>query len=127
MLVYSFFVEAVRQMGGRVKMIKLNELDISHLKGSGPGGQNRNKRMSGVRIKHIPSGIVVVATERRSQKQNLEAALTRLEIKLKKLYERPIPRKKTAPSKASCRERLFNKRTQSTRKKLRSKKSHEWD
>ncbi|NBX76248.1 MAG: peptide chain release factor-like protein [Proteobacteria bacterium] len=107
--------------------VKLEDVVISHFKGSGPGGQNRNKRMSGVRVKHIPTGLTAAATERRSQKQNLEAALLRLEQKLHKLFHRPIPRKKTAPSAGSVRDRLSNKRAQSSKKKLRSNKNNEWD
>jgi protein subunit release factor A len=107
--------------------VKLEDVVISHLKGSGPGGQNRNKRMSGVRVQHLPTGLTVTATERRSQKQNLEAALIRLEEKLQKLFHRPAPRKKTAPSVGSVRERLWVKRAQSSKKKLRSNKNNEWD
>ena len=33
---------------------------------SGPGGQHRNRTESGVRLTHRPTGIVVLATERRS-------------------------------------------------------------
>ncbi|MFM8268937.1 MAG: peptide chain release factor-like protein [Pseudomonadota bacterium] len=107
--------------------LKLNEISVSHLKGSGPGGQNRNKRMTGVRVTHLPTGITVLATERRSQKQNLEAALSRLEEKLERLFHRPTPRKKTAPPARSTRERLTEKRAQSFKKKLRSSKKDEWD
>src|SRR3990170_3122051 len=42
---------------------------------SGPGGQHRNKTESGVRLAHDATGIVVTATERRSQSQNRAAAL----------------------------------------------------
>jgi len=107
--------------------LNLSEVLISHLKGSGPGGQNRNKRMTGVRVKHLPTGLVVLATERRSQKQNLEAALSRLEGKLERLHTRPIPRKNTAPPKRSVKERLLDKKAHGIKKKLRSKKSNEWD
>lgn len=107
--------------------VRLEDVLISHIKGSGPGGQNRNKRMSGVRVSHLPTGIVVVATERRSQKQNLEAALERLEERVRQFYHRPIPRKNTAPTAGSKRERLSKKRAQSTKKKLRSRKNDEWD
>jgi len=103
------------------------DLEITHLKGSGPGGQNRNKRMSGVRVCHLPTGITIVATERRSQKQNLDAALERLEAKIQKLYTRPKPRKSTAPSQASTRKRLEEKKRKSIRKKLRVDKTGQWD
>ncbi|NBT57826.1 hypothetical protein EBT16_03480, partial [bacterium] len=62
-----------------------------------------------------------------SQKQNLEAALSRLEGKLERLHTRPIPRKNTAPPKRSVKERLLDKKAHGIKKKLRSKKSNEWD
>lgn len=95
------------------------ELEISHLKGSGPGGQNRNKRMSGVRIVHLPTGIVVTATERRSQAQNLEAAKERLILRLEALYHRPIPRIATKRTRSSKAKRVDNKRQRGNLKKDR--------
>lgn len=95
------------------------DLEITHLKGSGPGGQNRNKRMSGVRIVHLPTGIVAIATERRSQAQNLEAARERLIEKLEALYHRPIPRVATKRSKSSKLKRINNKRQRGDVKKNR--------
>ncbi len=51
-------------------------------RGSGPGGQKRNKTSSAVRVTHVPSGICVVASESRSQAQNKAAALQRLRRRL---------------------------------------------
>jgi ribosome-associated protein len=45
---------------------------------SGPGGQNRNRVETGVRLTHRPSGLWVIATERRSQYANRERAFERL-------------------------------------------------
>lgn len=108
-------------------MSKGRDIKITHVKGGGPGGQNRNKRMSGVRVEHEPSGVMVRATERRSQKQNLSAALERLEEKLTRLSHQPKRRKKTRPTHSSQRERLDNKRKTSTKKKLRTKRNDQWD
>jgi len=102
-------------------------IEITYLKGSGPGGQNRNKRMSGVRAQHIPTGITVLATERRSQKQNLEMALLRLEEKLKSYFYVPQIRKKSQPSKGSVEKRLEKKKKKGIAKKLRSNKTSQWE
>lgn len=98
-----------------------DNLEISHTKGSGPGGQNRNKRMTAVRVKHKPTGLVVVATERRSQAQNLEAALDRLDEKVARLYHRPAPRHDTKPTKSSQRKRVDKKQAHSKTKRMRQK------
>ena len=44
----------------------------------GPGGQNQNKRKTGVRITHSASGAVGESREHRSQDQNKKAAFNRL-------------------------------------------------
>jgi hypothetical protein len=47
-------------------------------RGSGPGGQHRNKTSSAVRLTHEPSGLSAVASESRSQHENRRRALQRL-------------------------------------------------
>jgi hypothetical protein len=54
------------------------DLKIEPFKGSGPGGMNRNKNSTAIRVRHIPSGVVVEAQEYKSQKQNKKAAIQRL-------------------------------------------------
>lgn len=62
-----------------------NEKEVSFetLRASGPGGQHVNKTESAVRARHLPSGISVVSSERRSQHQNKSEALERLQQKVK--------------------------------------------
>ena len=60
----------------------LDECQRQVFRGSGPGGQKRNKTSSGVRLIHTPSGCTSIATERRSQKQNLTQALARLRLEI---------------------------------------------
>ncbi len=54
------------------------DLSIVPYRGSGPGGQHRNKSSTAVRVTHRPSGIVVSAEDSRSQWQNLQSAKTKL-------------------------------------------------
>jgi peptide chain release factor 1 len=62
--------------------INPNDLKIDYYKASGPGGQYVNKRMTAVRITHLPSGIIVTCQTERSLQQNKESALAILEAKL---------------------------------------------
>ena len=62
--------------------IKSSDLEIETFKASGPGGQYVNKRMTAVRIRHLPTGIVVTCQTERSLQQNKEKALEILRTKL---------------------------------------------
>jgi len=62
--------------------INPNDLKIETYKASGPGGQYVNKRMTAVRITHLPTGIVVTSQTERNLAQNKENALSILEAKL---------------------------------------------
>ncbi len=95
------------------------DCDVDFFIASGPGGQNRNKVETGVRLTHRPSGIVVTATERRSQLQNREAAFERMAERLEEAQRVEIPRVPTRRTKASRERRLEAKRRASERKRQR--------
>ena len=96
------------------------DCDIEFLRASGNGGQNRNKVETAVRLVHRPTGLMVVATERRSQAQNREAAFERMAAKLEALQHEDIPRVATRPSAGSKERRLEGKRRTATVKRLRA-------
>ena len=58
------------------------DCDMTFFVAGGPGGQHRNKVATGVRLTHRPSGVVVTATERRSQAANREMAMAVSELDL---------------------------------------------
>src|SRR5215216_6072338 len=56
----------------------LAQCEVDTYRASGPGGQKRNKTSSAVRLRHPPSGLLVIAEESRSQHENRARALRRL-------------------------------------------------
>lgn len=62
--------------------INPNDLKIEVCKSSGPGGQNVNKRMTAVKIIHLPTGIAVASQNERNLQQNKENAMAILEAKI---------------------------------------------
>jgi hypothetical protein len=56
----------------------LGQCEVDTYRASGPGGQKRNKTSSAVRLRHTPTGLIVIAEESRSQHENKAKALKRL-------------------------------------------------
>src|SRR5881394_3554776 len=97
----------------------LKECDVETFRGSGPGGQHRNKTESAVRMTHRPTGIVRVASDERSQLMNRRIALERIWRALEARRRKPKPRVPTRPSKASKERRLAGKELHAAAKRAR--------
>jgi len=111
------------------KILK-KQVIVETYRSSGPGGQRKNKVETAVRLKHLPSGLTVIATEHRSQAENRKLALERLRERLIKLNR---PRKRRIPTSVSMKDiekRIEEKKIRSKKKRLRQKskkKLEEWD
>ena len=68
----------------------LAQCAVDTYRASGPGGQKRNKTSSAVRLRHPPSGLVVIAEESRSQHENRARAVRRLRQALYLSIREPV-------------------------------------
>jgi hypothetical protein len=75
-----------------------NESEETFGRQRGPGGQHRNRRDSAVHLRHVPTGVEVVAAERRSQQDNRRVAWRRLRLKLARRVRRRIDTNRYRPS-----------------------------
>jgi hypothetical protein len=69
----------------------LAQCEVDTYRASGPGGQKRNKTSSAVRLRHPPSGLIVIAEESRSQHENRAKALKRMRQALYLKIREEIP------------------------------------
>jgi len=96
-----------------------NEVEVSVYQASGPGGQHRNRTYSAVRLKHLPTGIVVTAADSRSQLRNRKIAFERLASRLTEHYHEDPPRKPTKKRSTVRRREQQDRERESRKKQLR--------
>ncbi len=101
----------------------LRECDVETFRSSGPGGQHVNKTESAVRLRHLPSGLVVTSQQERSQHRNKALCLQRLRKKVERLNYRPAKRVPTRVPRSAKNRTLEEKARRSQIKRLRSKPS----
>lgn len=125
--------------------IPLNEIAFSAIRAPGPGGQNVNKVATAIHLRFdikassLPEaykqrllrlkdrritkeGVVIIkAMGARTQNQNRQAALERLQALIKRVTQKPKKRLRTRPTRASQQKRLDRKTKHGRLKSLRGK------
>jgi hypothetical protein len=104
----------------------LAQCAVDTYRASGPGGQKRNKTSSAVRLRHPPSGLIVIAEESRSQHENRERALRRLRQALYLKVRDPLPPEELTPEALAARPEYQNVRDREGRLALGRKDPRFW-
>jgi peptide chain release factor 2 len=81
-------VDVMPEIDGTIEIeIKPDDLERETFRSGGPGGQHQNKTESGVRYRHVPTGVAAESRTERSQHKNDANALNLLKAKLYRLEE----------------------------------------
>lgn len=97
------------------------QCEVETFHATGPGGQGVNTSDSAVRMRHVPTGIVVTSREQRSQLRNRETCLRKIRAELVRRGTPPKRRRATKPTKGSVRRRLEGKHRRSDIKRSRQR------
>src|SRR3989442_10017342 len=100
--------------------------EVDTYRASGPGGQKRNKTSSAVRVRHPPSGLIVIAEESRSQHENRERGLRRLRQALFLQVRDPLTDGSLSPEVIAAREDYREARDSEGRLHLGRKDARFW-
>ena len=92
---------------------------VETFRSSGPGGQNVNRHETAVRIRHLPTGIVVTCQRERSQLRNKRIALEELRRRLEALAKPTHPRIPTVEPRSVSKRIRADKRRRGLKKLLR--------
>lgn len=101
----------------------LRECEVETFRASGPGGQHVNKTESAVRLRHMPSSVVVSSQQERSQHRNKAICLEKLREKVARLNYRAPKRVPTRIPRSAKKRTLEEKSRRAQIKRLRSKPS----
>lgn len=103
------------------RRLLVRQVRIDTYRARGAGGQHLHRTDSAVRLTHFPSGVVVTASDTRSQIRNREIAFNRLIERLGRLNRVPKRRVPTRVSGAAKRRRLEDKKRRGKIKRMRRK------
>lgn len=81
-------IKVPRYVANKLDGLRKKDFKIQTFKGSGPGGQHRNKVETAVRITHIATGISAASTDSKKQSQNRSSAFLKLVKKLIQHYRK---------------------------------------
>jgi hypothetical protein len=104
----------------------LRQCEMDTYRASGPGGQKRNKTSSAVRLRHRPSGLIVIAEESRSQHENRARALRRLRQALYLKVRTELPPESLTPEALGGRDGYRDARGPDGRLRLSRKDPRFW-
>lgn len=81
------------------------EFKIKYSRGSGPGGQHKNKVETCVEIVHVPTGLKERCQDTRSRARNEKIALYRLDVKITALHYEEAERKRNEARKEQIKDK----------------------